>query len=92
MLLRVKTTRRRRLAGAAVGLGLLTAAVATELRKPRRSRAWHGRIAGVIPYDLRPPTLDRFRLRWWNPDDPRILTPRAFGVGWDINVGRLLHS
>jgi hypothetical protein len=82
--------RKHRRFGSALGAGLLSAAVATELRKPRRRRTGYGRIGGLIPYDLRPPTLERYKLRWWNPDDPRLLTPRAFGVGWDINFGRLL--
>jgi hypothetical protein len=37
-----------------------------------------GRFAG-LPYDFRRPTAARIRRRWWNPDDPRILTPKAFG-------------
>jgi hypothetical protein len=82
--------RKRQIAGAAVGVGLIAAAVATELRKPPRRRTWHGRIAGFVPYDFRRPTLRRAKSRWWNPGDPRILTPRTFGVGWDVNIGRLV--
>ncbi|HET6167605.1 MAG TPA: DUF5808 domain-containing protein [Marmoricola sp.] len=44
-----------------------------------------------IPYDWRRPTRARFRLRLWNPDDPRILTPRAFGWGFDLNFYWLFH-
>lgn len=69
--------------------GLLAAAIKNELAKPADERAWHGAIAGRIPYDLRPPTVDRFRQAWWNPDDERIFTPHAFGIGWSINVGRI---
>ncbi len=47
-----------------------------------------GYIMGM-PYDFRRPTLDRLRERMWNPDDPHIIVPRFFGVGWDINLGRL---
>ncbi len=47
-----------------------------------------GTILGV-PYDIRRPTMERFRERMWNPDDPRIIVPRVFGAGWDINLGRL---
>ena len=79
-----------RVAGAVAGVGLVAAAVGTELLKPRRKRTWHGRVAGV-PYDFRRPTRRRVKARWWNPDDPRVLTPRAFGVGWDVNVGRLVR-
>lgn len=80
-----------RVVGAVAGVGLVAAAVGTELLKPRRKRTWHGRLAGVVPYDFRRPTRRRVKARWWNPDDPRILTPRAFGVGWDVNVGRLVR-
>ena len=83
--------RTRRIVGAVVSLSLVAAAVGTELRKPRKKRTWHGTIAGIVPYDFRPPTLRRAKSRWWNPSDPRIFTPRTFGVGWDINIGRLVH-
>ena len=43
-----------------------------------------------VPYDWRRPTLARTKERWWNPDDPRLLTPKVFGWGWDVNVARLL--
>lgn len=83
--------KRRRIAGLAVGGGLFAAAVATELRKPASKRTWHGRILGVVPYDFRRPTLERLESRWWNPDDPRLFTPRAIGIGWDVNLARLLR-
>jgi hypothetical protein len=60
-----------------------------ELRKPADERTWHGEIAGLVPYDLRPPSLERVRQSWWNPESERLLTPQVFGVGWAINVGRL---
>jgi hypothetical protein len=72
-----------------VGTTLVAAAVVQELRKPSAERTWHGHLAGLIPYDFRPPTLERFRAAWWNPDDPRIFTDRVFGVGWAVNVGRV---
>ena len=34
-----------------------------------------------LPSDRCRPTATRFRARAWNPDDPRILTPKAFGWG-----------
>jgi hypothetical protein len=49
----------------------------------------NGRFLGV-PYDWRRPTLARFKERWWNPEEPRLLVPKVFGVGWDINLARLL--
>lgn len=44
-----------------------------------------------IPYDWRRPTRARYRSRLWNPDEPRLFTPRAFGWGYDLNFYRLLH-
>jgi Family of unknown function (DUF5808) len=43
------------------------------------------------PYDWRRPTIARVKSRWWNPDEPRLFTPKAFGWGWDINLARLLR-
>jgi hypothetical protein len=65
-------------------------AVATELRKPREERTWQGRLAGVVPYDFRPPTLAKIRQRWWNPEDERVFTEHVFGVGWSVNLARVL--
>jgi hypothetical protein len=70
-------------------LALIGVAVAKELRKPPSERTWNGWIAGFIPYDLRPPTVARVRERLWNPDEPRVISPQAFGVGWTVNIGRL---
>ena len=47
-----------------------------------------GTVLGM-PYDVRVPTTERIRLRWWNPTDPRIWMPRAWGIGWDLNYGAL---
>jgi len=44
-----------------------------------------------IPYDWRRPTRARLKARLWNDDDPRILTPRAFGWGYDLNVAQVLR-
>jgi Family of unknown function (DUF5808) len=77
-------------AGFLIGAGLIGAAVATELSKPAGKRTWHGRILGFVPYDFRPPTIERIKSRMWNPNDPRLFTPRAFGVGWDVNWAQLL--
>ncbi|HEX4834474.1 MAG TPA: DUF5808 domain-containing protein [Trebonia sp.] len=49
-----------------------------------------GRFAGV-PYDWRIPTPEKFKARWWNPGDTRVLTPRAFGWGYDLNLYWLAH-
>jgi hypothetical protein len=42
--------------GRTLFLGLLAWAVITELRKPEEERTWQGKLAGFIPYELRPPT------------------------------------
>lgn len=50
------------------------------------------RLTGTIlgmPYDLRRPTGARLSATLWNPAEERVLVPRAFGVGWDVNVGAL---
>jgi hypothetical protein len=44
-----------------------------------------------IPYDWRRPTRERYRSRVWNPDDPRLFTPKAVGWGYGINFYRLFH-
>ncbi|MGI8802960.1 MAG: DUF5808 domain-containing protein [Solirubrobacteraceae bacterium] len=74
-----------------VAVGVLGAVVIQELGKPASEREWRGELAGLVPYDLRPPTLERLLSRMWAPDDPRILMPHAFGVGWTVNVGRLVR-
>ena len=43
-----------------------------------------------IPYDWRRPTVARAKSRWWNPDEPRLFTPKAFGWGFAVNFARLL--
>ncbi|MGC4943520.1 DUF5808 domain-containing protein [Kribbella sp. DT2] len=47
-----------------------------------------GKFLGV-PYDWRRPTWERAKARMWNPDEPRIFTPRSYGWGWDLNFARL---
>lgn len=69
---------------------LLVAAVVDQIRRPADERTWTGSIL-VFPYDLRVPTIERFRERWWNPDDQRIFTPKVFGVGWEINLYQILN-
>ncbi|WP_037064621.1 DUF5808 domain-containing protein [Pseudonocardia acaciae] len=49
-----------------------------------------GKALGM-PYDFRRPTVARFRARWWNPEEPRLFTPKAFGWGYDMNLYRLFH-
>jgi Family of unknown function (DUF5808) len=73
----------------AAAAGLLVGAVVTELRKPAEQRTWHGRVVGGVPYDLRPPTLARFRAALWDPSKRSVLVPHPFGVGWTVNVARV---
>ncbi|MDX2969873.1 DUF5808 domain-containing protein [Kribbella solani] len=47
-----------------------------------------GKFLGV-PYDWRPLTKERLKSRWWNPDEPRLFTPKALGWGFDVNFARL---
>jgi hypothetical protein len=70
------------------GVALVGAAVANELRKPAGKRTWHGDLVGV-PYDLRPPTMERMQAAVWDPDNPAVLVPQVFGVGWSINLASL---
>lgn len=44
-----------------------------------------GKVAGM-PYDWRKPTVARVKSRWWNPNDHRVFTPKAFGWGYDVNL------
>jgi hypothetical protein len=62
-----------------------------ELRLPASERTWHGLLFGHVPYDWRLPTLDRIRDTFWQPESPGVLRPTVFGVGWSINVGRILR-
>jgi hypothetical protein len=77
----------RRLARFTV-FGLVVAAVATELAKPESERTWEGRVFGLVPYDFRPPTWERIRHAYWNPDSDRLFSDRVFGVGWAVNLHR----
>ena len=67
------------------------AAVCQELEKPKEERQWHGKV-GLIPYDFRLPTIERFKESYWNPDDSRIFTSEVFGVGWAINFYALMEK
>ena len=71
---------------------LTLAAIFQELEKPKEERKWHGQIAGIVPYDFRLPTMERFKESYWNPYEKRVLTPEVFGVGWTINFYTLLEN
>ncbi len=84
----MRTLRRVRRLVRFVAFGLVVAAVATELSKPKPERTWEGRVIGVVPYDFRPPTWQRIREAYWNPDSDRLFSDRVFGVGWAVNLHR----
>ena len=49
-------------------------------------RTWHGKVAGVVPYDFRVPDLQRLRNAYWNPDSDVLFTEQVVGVGWSVNL------
>jgi hypothetical protein len=71
-----------------VEIGMVVAAVATELAKPQEDRTWHGRLLDLVPYDFRPPTWERVREAYWNRESNRLFSDRVFGVGWALNLYR----
>jgi len=84
----MRTLHRIRRITRVVTLGLVVAAVATELAKPAPERTWHGRVFGAVPYDFRPPTWRKIREAYWNPESDHLFSDRVFGVGWAINLYR----
>jgi hypothetical protein len=75
-----------------LSLAAIALAIAKELGKPARQRTWHGRMLGFIPYELRPPTLERIKASLWNPNDSNLMTGQPFGVGWSINFYPLVEQ
>jgi len=71
-----------------VTIGVVVAAVATELAKPEEERTWQGRVFDLVPYDFRLPNWDRIREAYWNPESDRLFSDRVFGVGWAVNLYR----
>ena len=67
---------------------LAIVAILDQLGRLPEDRDWNGNVLGV-PYDFRPPTLDRLRSRLWNPNDERIIVPQVIGLGWTINLYQL---
>ncbi len=62
------------------------AAIYQELRRPPEARTWNGKVAGVVPYDFRIPTLDRLREAYWAPESDHVFSEKVFGVGWAVNI------
>jgi hypothetical protein len=73
-----------------VSAALLVAAIGKELSKPASERTWTGKVASFVPYDFRRPTFARALERLWAPDNPHLMTPQVFGVGWTVNFGRVM--
>ena len=84
----MRTLRNIRRLARFTAFALVAAAVATELSKPESERTWQGKVGGIVPYDFRPPTWERIREAYWNPESDRLFNDRAFGVGWAVNLYR----
>lgn len=54
-------------------------------------RPKQGMLLG-LPYNLEWPTPDRIRRAIWNPRDPHVLTPHAFGWGYSVNLHALARQ
>ena len=57
-----------------------------ELKKPAEERTWHGKVAGMVPYDFRVPDLQRIRDAYWDPKSDVLFTEKVVGVGWSVNL------
>ena len=75
-----------------IGLTLVGAAIMQELRKPAEQRRWQGKVGGAVPYDFRPPTWERLKATYWNPEDSQVVKDKAYGVGWDVNFGAIARK
>jgi len=73
-------------------IALTLAAICQELEKPKEERKWHGKVAGIFPYDFRMPTIEKLKEAYWNPYKSRVLNPAVFGIGWAINFYALLEN
>ncbi|HEY8730532.1 MAG TPA: hypothetical protein VIN69_00965 [Candidatus Limnocylindria bacterium] len=61
-------------------------AIYQELKKPPEERTWHGKVAGVVPYDFRIPDLQRVKDAYWAPESDVLFTEKVIGVGWSVNL------
>ena len=84
----MRSLRRIRRLARLTAFALVAAAIATELAKPAPERTWRGKVGGMVPYDFRPPTWQRIREAYWNPESDRLFSDRVFGVGWAVNLYR----
>jgi len=70
----------------------LIAAIYQELKKPEAERTWHGKVAGIIPYDFRIPTPEKLKAGYWDPASDRVFSEHVFGVGWAVNIPVLVRK
>src|SRR5947208_553752 len=68
----------------------IVAAIREQLNRPPEERTWQGKLFG-IPYDFRPPTIERLRDAFWNKNTAQVLVPQPIGIGWTINLYPLAH-
>ena len=82
-----KSKTKRLINGVAVAstVALVGFAIAQQLRTPSQERTWQGKVLG-FPYDFRFPNKERIQAALWNSETSDILVPKAFGLGWDINL------
>ena len=71
-------------------VGLIGLAVNQQLHLPPNERTWQGKVF-ELPYDFRLPTFERVQGTLWNKDNPQLLVPKLFGIGWDVNFYPLFH-
>ena len=59
---------------------------------PATKKETHTGSSLGVPYDRRLHG-DKAPLKehWWNPADPRLITPRAFGWGYAVNLARVFR-
>jgi len=68
----------------------IATAIREQLNRPPEERTRHGKLFG-IPYDFRPPTVERLRDAFWNKNTAQVLVPQPIGIGWTINLYPLVH-
>jgi len=71
-------------------IAIAIVAIRRQLQLDKDERTWHGAVGVPVPYEFRRPTVERLRKSFWDPGNPRLFTPMAFGVGWSVNVARLV--
>lgn len=54
------------------------------------ARTPQGRFLG-LPYNWKRPTWAELRRAYWDPDERRVIVPKTYGWGLDINFAALLR-